>query len=131
MNPIDENDAEKSIANPYYAVNLQDYLFESHEIRESKEDWVARNIEVIDENGTTAWLEQLLEVLTSDDKPVMQELVNPYKAIRFSERLLGDHLPTITKEAWLAANVKMIEEVGTGEWLWRLLNVLETGGPGA
>jgi hypothetical protein len=87
MEPIDTNFLERSIVNPFYAVTLQEYLFEPHEIRESKEDWVARNMELLNENDIDAWLEQLLKVLTSDNKPLMQELINPYKAIIFSERL--------------------------------------------
>jgi len=127
MEPINKNDVEKSIINPYYATNFQDYLFEEHEIRESKEDWVARNIELIEENGAKAWLEQFLKVLAVDGKPLMQELVNPYKAINFSNQLQGKHEPTITPEKWTQANIKLIAELGAGAWFWQLLNVLETG----
>jgi hypothetical protein len=131
MEPTNKNDVEKSIINPYYATSFQDYLFEGHEIRESKEDWVARNIELIEENGVQAWLEQLLKVLASDGKPLMQELVNPYKAIIFSSKLQGEHEPTVTPEKWTQANIKLIAELGAGAWFWQLLNVLETGGPEA
>lgn len=129
MEPIDTDLLEKSIVNPFYAITLHEYLFEPHEIRESKEDWVARNMELLNENGVDAWLEQLLKVLTSDKKPLMQELVNPYKAINFSERLHGEHEPLVSLEQWIEANKNMMAEIGAGQWLWRLLEVLETGGP--
>ena len=129
MEPTDIDKTKDHVINPYYAVSFQDYLFEDHKIRESKEDWVARNSELIDENGAKAWLEQLLQVLTNDGKPLMQELVNPYKTITFSTRLHGKHKPTVTSKQWTLANAQLIGEIGPGDWLWRLIGVLEMGGP--
>ena len=130
MRPFTENEAGEMFANPFYAIVLQDYLFEAHELEGAKEDWVLKNTEMVKEMSANDWLEQLLTALSTkpQDSPTYT-LINPYKAIRFSKRLQEDHEPIIAKEMWISANVKMMEEVGAGEWLWKLLNVLETGGP--
>jgi hypothetical protein len=124
-----ERQSASAIINPYYAIDLSDSLFEAHEIRQSKEDWVTHSLELIDENGTEAWLRKLLDVLRSDSGPLVQEMMNPFKAITFSARLQGKHEPITKIDAWVQANLKLMKELGSGAWLWQLLEVLETGGP--
>jgi hypothetical protein len=52
-------------------------------------------------------------------------LVNPYYAMTISEDLTGEHPPMVTEDEWVAANRKLIDEVGADEWLRRLLRVLK------
>lgn len=124
----DERQSAGTIVNPYSAINLSDSLFKPHEIRQSKEDWVANSLKLIDENGAEAWLRKLLDVLGSDKGPLVQEMMNPFKAITFSARLQGRHEPIIEIDAWVQANLKLMNELGAGAWLWQLLGVLETDG---
>ncbi len=41
------------------------------------------------------------------------------------------HEPTIERDAWVRANARLIAQIGAEAWLERLLDVLESGGPGA
>lgn len=133
MKPTDTDFVEKSIVNPFYAITLKDELFGEHAIEGAKEDWVLKNVQLIEEMGSKDWLGELLLSLSPKGKPdhVRDTLINPYKGIIFSDRLMGEHEPLVTREMWIDANVKMIKELGADTWLWRLLGVLETGGPEA
>ena len=64
-----------------------------------------------------------------DEQNVGDMLINPFYAINFSPILVGKHEPMTTKEMWVKANLKMMDEMGKEEWLNRLLRVLETGKP--
>ena len=55
-------------------------------------------------------------------------LTNPFYAVSIAPSLVGEHEPLIDKALWVHANARRIEEVGAEAWLWRLLEVLETGG---
>jgi hypothetical protein len=129
MDNVSRGEATNIIVNPYYAVTLSDDLFVPHEARESQEDWVSRNIELIQENGVSEWLHQLLNTLSVYSGPVTHELISPYKAIVLSNNLRGEHAPLMSREKWVEANKNVIAEVGEGQWLWLLLETLVTGGP--
>jgi hypothetical protein len=122
---------EESIVNPFYVITLKDELFGAHDLEGAKEDWVLKNVQLIEEIGSKDWLGELLLALSPKAKPdyVRDVLVNPYKGIIYSDRLKGEHEPLVTRDMWIGANIKMIEELGADAWLWGLLNVLETGGP--
>jgi hypothetical protein len=60
---------------------------------------------------------------TKDD--VADTLINPIYAISIHPDLEGQHEPIIPKHQWIEANRRLIEELGTEEWLRRLLAVLE------
>lgn len=63
---------------------------------------------------------------TEDD--VRAILQNPVYAITISSSLSVPHEPLITRDQWVQANAKLIEEMGPILYLQRLLEVLETGG---
>ncbi len=130
MKRANQDDAASTIINPFYAIVLKDDLFGDHLVEGAKEDWARHNAQLIEEFGSRQWLTELLTALSPGAKPeyMRDTIINPYKGIIFSERLKGNHEPIIPREQWVGANVKLMKELGVGEWLWQLLEVLETGG---
>lgn len=127
MTASDASDVRDRLINPYYAVTFADYLFINNGTALAKEDWVLANAKLIHENGANGWLEQLLKNLIAEPTEDLTHMVmNPRQAVVFSNSLQGLHVPLIDKPTWLIANSKLMGEIGTEEWLWRLLSVLET-----
>jgi hypothetical protein len=62
-------------------------------------------------------------VLDEDD--VTDMLINPIYAVSIDPDLMGSHEPIVSKERWIEANEKLIDEIGAETWLRRLLAVLE------
>jgi hypothetical protein len=128
------NDMEKNasgmLANPFYAVSFADYMSADDKTEIAKEDWVLNNTGLIDEMGIEDWLKQLLISLTTEpeDSPTYT-IISPRNVVIVSERLRGEHKPIITRQQWLQVNTKLMKELGTEAWLWRLIDILETGGP--
>jgi hypothetical protein len=60
---LDENDAKKMFANPYYAIVIAESLNKEHEPIIAEEDWVKVNVKLINEIGAEEWLHRLLDVL--------------------------------------------------------------------
>ena len=130
MSQPDEEDAKNILINPFYAVSFADYLFKPHGTGLAKEDWVLANTKLIKEEGSTDWLKQLLVNLTTEPTENLKHMVmNPQQVVIFSERLYGVHEPIVDADTWLEANKKLMDKLGFEEWLYQLLNVLETGGP--
>ena len=130
MSSTPDNDLKDTLTNPFYAVTFADYLFRHRKLASAQEDWVLLNAKLIDDLGAKEWLEELLDALALDRETYDgHDIINPSLAVTISERLQGDHQPLVTRDQWIEANVKQIREVGPNKWLWRLLKVLETGGP--
>jgi hypothetical protein len=123
-----EDTVRNSLINPYYAISFADYLFDAEKPEMAKEDWVLANGKLLEEKDVADWLEQLLVSLSMEplDKPV---IISPAEVVVVSKRLHGEHDPVIDSAEWIAANVKLMKELGTEAWLWRFLEVLENGGP--
>ena len=111
--------------NPVYAVAIADKFFADLKPLTDKEDWVAFNVKAIDDLGADMWLNRMLDSLagTGDEEP---EMANPCYAV-MPHRDLFRLQPAIERTVWIAANKKFISELGTSEWLWRLLDALEAG----
>ncbi len=122
-----DNDARDTLLNPYYAVILSDHLF-GNEPTGIKEDWVAANAGLIKDLGAQTWLVNLLAALAFKPERELTEKIDPSKIVVVSEKLRGKHEPITKPEDWVAANVKLIAELGAENWLWGFLEVLETGG---
>lgn len=60
-----------------------------------------------------------------DEDDVKAMLINPIYAVSIDPDLAGNHEPIVSKERWIEANEKLINEIGAEEWLGRLLAVLE------
>lgn len=52
-------------------------------------------------------------------------LINPVYAISIDPDLAGSHEAIVSREQWIDANERLLKELGTSEWLRRLLAVLE------
>jgi hypothetical protein len=52
-------------------------------------------------------------------------LINPFYAINITPDLMGEHEPLVSEAQWIAANKKLIEEIGAKAWLEKLLAVLQ------
>lgn len=125
---MDKSDLDFSAlaANPYYAISFAPHAFTKHENLGSAEDWVAANTALIDDMGPKAWLDELLDVLSlSQDKYDGHDIINPMLVINISDSLSGEHQTIVTREQWSQINTKLIEEIGAGEWLWKLLETLD------
>ncbi len=64
-----------------------------------------------------------------DEQIIKEVIINPYYAITIAPMLATDHDPMISKEQWVQANMRLIEELGAEAWLKQLLEVLANGGP--
>jgi hypothetical protein len=124
------NDASAMIANPFYVATFASHVFKKHSSLSSKEDWVAANAHTMNDIGPKIWLEEFLDLMTqSRAKYDGHDIINPMLVVNVSDRLDGDHEPLVARDLWIQANEKMIKEMGAETWLWRLLEVLETGSP--
>lgn len=124
-----EDNVRDSIINPFYAVSFADYLFKPDKIALTKEDWVLANTKLVQDMSASDWLRQLtINFTTEPTENLTHMVINPCQAVVFSDRLRGEHEPTVDVTAWITANIKLMEELGTEKWLWQLLSVLETGG---
>ena len=65
------------------------------------------------------------------EEAVQALLVNPFYAVTAAPTFCVPHEPMIERDAWVRANARLIEQIGAEAWLGRLLDVLESGGPGA
>jgi hypothetical protein len=62
-------------------------------------------------------------MLSKDDVSGM--LINPPYAISISPDLAGKREAIVSKQRWIEANTRLIDEIGAEEWLRRLLALLE------
>jgi hypothetical protein len=62
-------------------------------------------------------------MVSEDDVTAM--LINPIYAVSIDPDLTGSHEPIVSKERWIEANEKLIDEIGIEQWLRRLLAILE------
>jgi len=60
-----------------------------------------------------------------DENDAIHALVNPYYVINISPDLAGEHEPIVERDQWIAANLRLIDEIGAHEWLEHLLAVLQ------
>ena len=58
-----EDMVQRMLVNPFYAVNVAEGLCAPHPPLISKEEWVAANVQLLQELGAEAWLHTLLDVL--------------------------------------------------------------------
>lgn len=120
---LSEDSVKDALINPYIALIFDDSLFAEHEPILIKEDWVLENTKLIGKIGVAEWIEQFIITLSTGEAI---EQISPILTTRISERLKGDHELLLDIDSWALANVKLVHEIGTEEWLWRLLGVLES-----
>jgi len=127
---MNSDEGAAALLNPFYAVTLQSHLFFDHKSKTAKEDWVLLNANLMEDIGIKVWLGDFLNVVSLPRaKYDGHDVIDPSITVKASDRLRGEHEPLVTREQWVQANTKLIKELGVAEWLWLLLEVLETGGP--
>ena len=61
-----EDNLQRIIINPFYAITVAPQLTEEHEPPMSEAEWVQANASLMGEMGAERWLRQLLDVLNGD-----------------------------------------------------------------
>ena len=61
-----EDNVQRIIINPFYAITVAPQLTEEHEPPMSEAEWVQANASLMGEMGAERWLRQLLDVLNGD-----------------------------------------------------------------
>ena len=56
-------------------------------------------------------------------------VINPFYAIQIEPALAEPHEPLVSEDQWVAANVKVLEEIGAEAYLRSLLSVLKGNYP--
>jgi len=66
MPQFTEDNLQRIIINPFYAITFAPQLTEEHEPAMSEVEWVQANASLMGEMGSERWLRQLLDVLGGD-----------------------------------------------------------------
>src|SRR5258708_10030819 len=64
-----EDNKQRIIINPFYAITVAPQLTEEHEPPMGEEEWVEANASLMKEMGTERWLRQLLDPLFAVEHP--------------------------------------------------------------
>jgi len=128
MNDDNLSDIKGALINPAHTVTFASHIFNEHTNLGSKEDWIAANAHTMHDISVKIWLEELLDVLSqSREEYDGHDIINPTVVVNVSRSLEGKREPLVTREDWIRANTKLVAEIGGENWLWRLLETLETG----
>ena len=92
MPQFTEDNLQRIIINPFYAITVAPQLTEEHDPPMSEAEWVQANASLIREMGTERWLRQLLDVL--EGKAVNpEEPINPFQAVNIDPMFAADASP--------------------------------------
>lgn len=123
MPQFTEDSLRRIMINPLYAITVTPQLTAEHDPAMSEAEWVRENASLMKEMGARQWLGHLLGALEGkDDAP--DERINPFRAVNIDPLFATEHVPLIEREMWVDVNVLQIRDMGTEEWLRRLLDVL-------
>jgi hypothetical protein len=118
-----EDNVQRIIINPFYAITVASQLTEEHEPAMDEAEWVRANASLMGEMGAERWLRQLLDVLEgrseAPDGPV-----NPYRAVNIDPLFATVHPALIERDVWIDVNVMQLRNMGLEGWLRQLLDVL-------
>ena len=118
-----EDNLQRIIINPFYAITVAPQLTEEHEPSTDEAEWVRANASSMKEMGTERWLRQLLDVLEGK-VGAPEEPINPSQAVNIDPMFAAEHPPLIGRDMWVDVNVKQIRNMGAEGWLRQLLDVL-------
>ena len=118
-----EDNLQRIIINPYYAITVALQLTEEHEPAMSEAEWVQANASLMREMGAASWLRQLLSVLEGKASAA-EGPINPSQAVNIDPLFAAEHPPLIEREMWVDVNVMQIRNMGAEGWLRQLLDVL-------
>ncbi len=118
-----EDNLQRIIINPFYAITVAPQLTQEHEPPMGEAEWVQANASLMREMGSERWLRQLLDVL--EGKVAAPEgPIDPSQAVNIAPLFAAEHPPLIGREMWVDVNVMQIRNMGTEGWLRQLLDVL-------
>jgi hypothetical protein len=60
-----------------------------------------------------------------DEHQLKQQLINPYYTINFDPDFATEHAPIVSEAQWVTVNARLIDEMGSEEWLKCLLAALK------
>lgn len=123
MPQFTEDNLQRIIINPFYAITVASRLTEEHEPPMGEAEWVQANASLMKEMGSEPWLRQLLDVLEGKDGAA-EGPVNPSLAVNIDPLFAAEHPPLIEREMWVDVNVMQIRNMGAEGWLRQLLDVL-------
>ena len=118
-----EDNLQRIIINPFYAITVAPQLIEEHEPPMSEAEWVQANASLMREMGTERWLRHLLDVLEGK-AGAAEGPINPSQAVNIEPVFAAEHPPLIEREMWVDVNVMQIRNMGAEGWLGQLLDVL-------
>src|SRR5713101_3623401 len=118
-----EDNLQRIIINPFYAITVASQLTEEHEPPMGEAEWVQANASLMGEMGTERWLRQLLDVLEGKGG-APEEPINPSQAVNIDPMFAAEHPPLIGRDMWVDVNVMQIRNMGAEGWLRQLLDVL-------
>jgi hypothetical protein len=118
-----QDNLQRIIINPFYAITVAPQLTEEHEPAMSEAEWVQANASLMREMGDASWLLQLLSVLEGKAS-ALEGPINPSQAVNIDPLFAADHPPLIEREMWVDVNVMQIHNMGAEGWLRQLLDVL-------
>jgi type IV secretory pathway VirB2 component (pilin) len=118
-----EDNLQRIIINPFYAITVAPPLTEEHEPAMSEAAWVQANASLMREMGSERWLRQLLDVLEGK-AATPEQPINPSQAVNIDPLFAAGHPPLIGREMWVDVNAMQIRTMGTEGWLRQLLEVL-------
>lgn len=124
MEAANEN-AGIRLFNPCLVVKVNERLFENHDTTFAKEDWVKANDILMAQDGIDAWLRTFLGTLSGSFRKSLASPVSPYHAITLVK---PDGAPEqIDVDHWVKDNTELIDRLGRNQWLWSVLDLLESG----
>jgi hypothetical protein len=118
-----QDNLQRIIINPFYAITVAPQLTEEHEPAMSEAEWVQANASLMGEMGAASWLRQLLSVLEGKAS-APEGPINPSQAVNIDPLFAAEHPPLIEREMWVDVNTKQIRNMGAEGWLRQLLDVL-------
>lgn len=125
MNQAGDTKRREEIINPFLVIVATDYILKRQPVA-AEEDWLLLNVAIMDDIGARAWLEELLDVLSlPQSKYDGHDIVNPGIVVDISNDLARKYELTHTRDEWLDANEKLVETVGSREWLTLFLSFLK------
>ncbi len=118
-----EDNLQRIIINPFYAITVAPQLTQEHEPPMGEAEWVQANASLMREMGSERWLRQLLDVL-EDKVGAAEGPINPFQAVNIDPVFAAEHPPLIERDMWVDVNVMQIRNMGAEGWLRQLLDVL-------
>jgi hypothetical protein len=119
-----EDNLQRIIINPFYAITAAPQLTEEHEPAMGETEWVLANASLMREMGSARWLRQLLDVLEGK-VAAPEQPIDPSQAVNIDPLFAAAHPPFIEREMWVDVNTKQIRNMEAEGWLRQLLDVLD------